>query len=396
MLRNIWRTDVLKIISLLCWCLALFCYFFQVPFRELAKFIAPSFLLFFIFHFLKLKIKVAKLYLLILFLYFLCLGIEVFQSGLRNTEISSVIRFLEILCMIPLCCFIREKEFNRYFFITVFFAVLKSLMLIGIGLYLIRIGSHSVMRNWIFSISGGDIYLSHGIPKVQLQGNGILPIIFILYCSKYKRIDFVSFILFLGVFFAGNFAFYLAIFCFIGLVIFETIKKDKKSYKISLIFFLLLLVSPFLLRYVEKKIEEKSVYSNAIRIEQAEVLLDTNWFVGKGLGNKVVGGGHYRSYNGDNYFELQTLYIFNQIGFVGLFLFYIVTIFGIYNVKFQRKRILLYFIYLFYTFWNPYCFDTTQMMTLVLLINTDLEKNSSQMKQSLKIQRKLCLNYFLK
>ena len=66
MLRNIWRTDVLKIISLLCWCLALFCYFFQFPLRRLASFIVPSIFLYVIFNYRNLKLWNDKLYLLLI------------------------------------------------------------------------------------------------------------------------------------------------------------------------------------------------------------------------------------------------------------------------------------------------------------------------------------------
>ena len=345
--------------------------------------------MYFIFHLPKLRIKWDKTFTIFVLLNFIYLCFEILQAVFRNVEILSALRFFEILFMIPLCSLLREDEFTQFFHITVIFAVLKCLMLIGIGIYLLKIGSYTVIRNWIFSISGGDIYIANGFPKIQVQGNGIIPLIFILYCSKKNRIDLIAILLLLGILFAGNFAFYLAVLCFFFLIFIKIIKKDSKLYKTPLLLIVLLFISPILLKYVEKKVEEKSVYSNAVRIEQAEVLLDTNWFVGKGLGNKVQGGGRYRVYNGEKYFELQTLYIFNQIGAVGLIFFYLITIFGIHNVQYQKKRILLYFIYFFYTFWNPYCFDTTQMLTIVLLINTDLNPHLSRKFCRLKTKKKL-------
>lgn len=246
-------------------------------------------------------------------------------------------------------------------------------MIIGIGIYLLILGEYSMVRSWIYSIGGGDIYILRGMPKVQLHGNGLIPLIFILYTAKIQRLDFVGFILLIGILFAGNFAFILGLLCYFITVIFNVIKKDIQNYKIVIIFFFIFIFFPFFVMYINKKVEEKSSYSNAVRIEQLYVLIDTNFFIGKGLGHQIYYQGDLRTYDGDNYFELQTLYIFNQIGIIGIILFYLVTIGGFSNTRYQKKRVLLYMIYLFYTFWNPYCFDTTQMITLVLLINTDLD-----------------------
>lgn len=392
-----YKEGIAKHLRFYLWSLAVFCYFFQVPFRGIAKFIVPTLLLLIILYSLELKIKRDTYYLGLLICYFIYLGFEIFMAGLNNFEPSTVLRFLQILSIIPICYFIRVKNFNIYFKVTVFFAVLKALMLIGIGIYLLIIGSHSLMRNWIFSINGGDIYLSNGIPKVQLQGNGLLPFILILYCCKYKRIDLVVLILGTGVIFAGNFAFVLALLCYIGFVVIDLIKKDKRLYKIAFILLICLLAFPFFLWYMNKKIEQKSSFSNAVRIEQARILLDTNPIIGRGLGNYIRGSGKFVNYDGQIYYEMQTLYIFNQIGAFGLLSFYLLTIFGIQDVKYQRKRIALYLIYLFYTFWNPYCFDTTQMMAIILFINIDFDSQKIQKKSIMqRTQNFLALKYILK
>ena len=118
-------------------------------------------------------------------------------------------------------------------------------------------------------------------------------------------------------------------------------------------------------------VESKSLFSNAARLEQANFLIDTNFFIGDGIGNFVRKIGQFRNYNNQIYYELQTLYIYNQIGIIGLSLFYAVNILGLKGIKHQNEKLILYLIYLFYTFWNPYCFDTTQMMAIITLINVE-------------------------
>lgn len=365
--------DITCIFRLFCWIVACYCYFFQVPFRELAKFIVPMLFLFLVTYIPRLKIQYSKIYVIILSCYFVYLGIEIFVAIFYLTNLESVFRFFQILCVIPLFILVREEKFTYFFYITVFFAFLKCLMIIGVGVYLLTFGDVSIIRSWIHSIGGGDIYILGEVPKVQVHGNGLIPLIFILYTAKIQRLDFVGIVLLAGILFAGNFAFILGLLCYFITVIFNVIKKDTKNYKIVIIFFFIFIFFPFFTMYINKKVEEKSSYSNAIRIEQLYVLIDTNFFIGKGLGHQIYYQGDLRTYDGDNYFELQTVYIFNQIGIIGIILFYLVTIGGFSNTRYQKKRVLLYMIYLFYTFWNPYCFDTTQMITLVLLINTDLD-----------------------
>ena len=117
---------------------------------------------------------------------------------------------------------------------------------------------------------------------------------------------------------------------------------------------------------------EKSATSNIVRIEQARILLDTNPAIGDGLGHQIYGTAGSHIYSGDNtYFELQTLYIFNQIGTIGLILFYVLTI-SVFLGKQRPFMLYLYLSYLIYSFFNPYCFDSTHIMVMVLISNSNL------------------------
>ena len=37
--------------------------------------------------------------------------------------------------------------------------------------------------------------------------------------------------------------------------------------------------------------------------------------------------------------------------------------------KTGKRETILFLIYLLYTFWNPYCFDSTEMIVILMLIN---------------------------
>ena len=122
----------------------------------------------------------------------------------------------------------------------------------------------------------------------------------------------------------------------------------------------------FFFIYSIRVMDTKAAFANAVRFSQAEILLDTNIVLGDGLGHAVSGIGFGRVYNGNIYFELQTLYIFNQIGATGIFLFYALTFLLCMD---SRQKMKAYLIYLVYTFWNPYCFDSTHIIALLIISN---------------------------
>ena len=117
-----------------------------------------------------------------------------------------------------------------------------------------------------------------------------------------------------------------------------------------------------------------------IRFDQARVLLDTNWLFGKGVGNSIKANTSFVSYNGNMYFELQTLYIFNQIGIIGLLSFYILTFAPLIR-KNNAEKVIAYIAFLAYTFWNPYCFDSNHIIALILIQNILCKNNVEQKKE---------------
>ena len=369
-MKLITKINLTRFLPLIFWCMALFCYFFQFPLRSLVKFIVPCIFLFAISEWKNIKFGKDKVYLFFISVFYVFLGLECFNSIFHGNEMNRIIRFLEILAFIPFCLFIKEKQFKIHYKVLLVFAFIKSLILIGIAAYVLKMGSHQIVRNYVHSIQGGDVYLASAYrPKIQLQGNGLLPFVFMLYNAEKIRKNIISIVLFLGIIVAGNFAFILCLGLFVLYALYKLICSKKNTYGLitPIILFFFLLCIPSVFKYIDKTRQDKSDFSNAIRVEQATFLTDTNYFVGKGLGNNVRGKGVFRIYENGTYFELQTLYIFNQIGILGLALFYLVLLYWI--GKKSKDKLILFLIYLFYTFWNPYCFDTTEMMAIIVLLN---------------------------
>ncbi len=294
-------------------------------------------------------------------------------SVIQRVEFGTIIRFFLVLSIIPLFAIIRIEDFKNEYRIFILLAVAKSILLLYFAIILIRTGSYIELRNWAEVNHYGDIYINPytHLPKVQVHGNGILPMVLILSISYGKRgviNTIINLVLALGTFSAGNSAYLLgiAVFCIYRLYI--NVTKRGKSNWIKMLSVIILIVGGVaFMAYAIYILSLKSGYSDAIRLEQAKALMDNYIVVGNGLGHKIFYVGEMRSYSGDTYFELQTLYIFNQIGLVGLFMFYWLTIKPI--KKIGRYEMMLFLIYLLYTFWNPYCFDSTEMIVVSLLTN---------------------------
>ena len=352
------------------WIGAVLAYFFQFPFSILSSLITPCLFLYIFVQIPNIRIIKDKKYIIALSIYLFFIITLVGRSVALGISLSRIIRFSLILVAIPLTCLIKDDNFSVKLKIFTNLAVIKSLILIFFGFIIVYQGSFDHFRSWVMSFGLGDIYfLNRLIPKVQVQGNALLVIAFFLDYMKNKKLTIKNLIIIAGVIMAGNFAFIIAIISFVlwrgGIYAIKFIRTNKYG-KIIVIAAGLAFVA-VLIPYVISKVQEKAEVSNAVRMDQIKILLNANPFIGDGLGYWINAVTDRVSYNGDMYFELQTLYIYKQIGLIGLSLFYVVTLMPIKRVG--KDCFMLYLVYLFFSFWNPYCFDTTQMFTIILLIN---------------------------
>lgn len=364
------RNNIIKCGQTLFWFITLFSYFFQCPFSFLSRLIVPSLFVFILLEYKNFHLKRYR-FRKILYVYVTYISILLALSILKGNIITWAFRFYMILLAIPICFAIKDPNFDIEEKILFRLAIVKSIMLIGIYIGVVLLKDFTPFQLWARIHSYGDVYISHGFIKVQLHGNALLVVAFMLNYMKKKRLSCSNIVLLLGVLAAGNFAFILGI---AGFIVFRGIKviatKGTKTLEKAVIVVIGVIGLLVMIPFINNQIIWKSAFSNRIRIEQAKILLDDNLLVGNGLGNKIIVEEPElieRFSNYTYYYELQTLYIFNQIGFVGLFLFYVITLWAAY--KNGLDCFWIYLLYLFYSFWNPYCFDTTHMIAIIAMIN---------------------------
>ena len=91
-------------------------------------------------------------------------------------------------------------------------------------------------------------------------------------------------------------------------------------------------------------------------------------FWGSGLGHTLEVKTPWRDYRGATYFELQTLYVFNQLGLINFMILVLANLFL--AIKYIRKKelIMVYGVYVAYASTNPYIWDTNHVVVITALL----------------------------
>lgn len=360
----------LQVIS---WGVANFFYNFQVPFMEQAGLITIG-----LGTFMLLKLRDALTFfcdswrnsILYLILAIFSIG-NLAYSVNGGTEISNGLRFLLIMLLIPLCPYFVGKKDGILYKIFALLSFSKAIMLIVIAILVIQSGSHAEMRAWAQLNDYGDVYFMGGteIPHVQLKGNALIVVAFFISFFKKKKFTFYNSTLFLGILAAGNFAFYLGTVIFFVWLFLRKLDwnhvRIKQFIAAGVLFALLIGFSQYAIWQTEEKGGSPDS-SNGMRILQAEILTDTDPLYGKGLGSIVKDASKMGRSIDSQYYELQPLYIYYQVGLPCILLFYVLMILTM-KRRCSKDGLILFCIYLFYAFFNPYCLDTTQMIVMIIL-----------------------------
>ena len=142
---------------------------------------------------------------------------------------------------------------------------------------------------------------------------------------------------------------------------------------ISAVLLICIVVLIILYPYLYEVFQRKMVYSLPARFDQVKYLIGNlaetpiTLLFGQGFGNLINVITDYRDYRNNIYFELQTIYMLNQVGILYFLLFWVTKI--IFAVKFWGNKYiyLIYLSYMLYAFTNPYMFDTTNIVVIIVL-----------------------------
>jgi hypothetical protein len=311
-----------------------------------------------------------------------------------GNEFTNSIRFFIIITLIQLAFLVKTSK--GYVDVLIIFLVIQAMVLFGIHLALnifFNIQTYLFLRIFFQTQGWGDLYTYNGLfYNIQVLGNALLPFGFFISVHFYRGIKrlIISSILLIGIFIAGNFAFFLGLFVFAVLTFFTSRNIPTRWFAVGFGAILLgsmILFAP-ILNYLGNTLEKKSEDSNPTRIDQTEVLwadLSSDPFslvFGKGLGNTVDVKTKWRDYTDNLYFELQSIYFLNQLGLFNFLIFTLANALGVLIFFTHRYTKVIYVSYLMYSFFNPYFLDTSHIVAILVLIgfNEYLELKNRQLQ----------------
>ena len=366
----------------------------QIYYSPISSLIIPSLMLFFLVNLngiVENITKVKKTYIYLGMYFFLLIVALAYSIFIQSNQIILAIRFSTILSLIPLAFFVPDND--KYVKVFLFFVLIHSVVIIFISIFLTFSPDPKFavdLRQYVSDKGIGDIYTYNGwFYRVQLKGNPLIPISLFAFTFYMKQEikDYIKYaIILLSVIIAGNLAFWIAslTFAFIGiimkygLVILDFSKEQIRKFKYKfyiLVSFIFLLVLSIGIIYIYQTIILKMESSIPTRLDQVFVLFmnlsvtTITLFFGQGLGNTVDVVTEYRDYTGAYYYELQVIYILNQFGILMFSLFLFLKIYLVENIFSDKYIILIYLSYILYAVTNPYMFDSTNILVIILLIS---------------------------
>jgi hypothetical protein len=311
-------------------------------------------------------------------------------SVTQGKESSLVLRFALILVFSLFAYYIKIPNVINIFY---FFILAQCVFLIIFEIILLLFydaDSYLSVRHYsLQEMKWGDIWRSDGYYKIQVKGNALIPFAYMLSYTKFVNFKYeklTKLLLFAGIIFAGNFAFLISIFLF-HLIIFFNVKLKKRLYKKIAFFAIISMISVVpVYSYVKYVIDAKSEMSLSTRWDQFNVLMTdlekTSLFFGSGLGNTINVATRYRDYSNEIYYELQSLYLLNQMGvfnfivFVGFHILFALSFIN------HKKLLFIYFMYVVYAVTNPYIFDTNHIIVIIVLMSLARFKNENSLHHS--------------
>lgn len=362
----------------------------QVHFPGISKLIIPSIAFLFLLSWQEIYKKICiqdKALLRLTQLYGIALALLLLYSVMIiNNNITLALRFYFILLVIPLAFFMEgNRKFVEYFLLAVY---LHALILIVYEIYLlffIDAQQATYIRNHFILNGLGDVYTFTGwFYKIQILGNPLIPIglyTSFVYIEKmwYKAVFAGT--LFVAMVIAGNFAFLISSLLFfvtyygVRYKRFLKIKSLKDGLMKTIAF--LIFTTPLVLYSVRVIKMKMGGVSISLRIEQMQLLMNDlfqnpyNAMLGGGLGNIIDVVTRMRDYSNAIYYELQTLYIMNQTGVVFFLLFISLMILLTRTILVSIESRLIFLSYLAYAVTNPYIFDATNIIVIVILVSLE-------------------------
>jgi len=295
---------------------------------------------------------------------------------LQGNDIGAALRFFTIILLIIFGYHIDlPVSIVRIFMILM---IVQAVFIVLFELYLVlfcNLQTYLPIRFFVTGSNWGDVYSYDGrFYRIPIKGNALLPVAYMLtYVRKVKLKWILRGLFLVAIVCAGNFAYLISV-TFFHLVLFfykKPVSYEKWGFTVVSRIAAIGLLLPVIISFVKSTIERKQDVSLALRNEQTTLLLKdlsssvVTFLFGNGLGHTMNVITINRDYREAFYYELQGLYLLDQIG-VLFALFFVAYNIIMAVMKYDKMILLVYVCYVMYAATNPYMFDTTHFVLLLV------------------------------
>lgn len=297
-------------------------------------------------------------------------------SMMAGNDAGGVIRFLIITTSTLTAFSIRPAPISALALLPLTLQAV-GISAVSIALALLQNPAISTaVRFYVLDAQWGDIYSFDGFYfRVQLIGNALLPLLFLISFWKYRdgsAYRWTAWLAFVGVIVAGNLTYHIMVVVAVLIRLWPLVRKNSRARVIIGLALCgaIALGLPATVEVFDRKFTGS--VSMDVRFDQVEVLQKA-WgespatlLVGAGLGAPYPNG-RERDYSHYQYIELQMLYLAYQLGLIGM-LIYFTTLIMLANYFLNPTGKLIFWMYVLSGSTNPTVLDTNQIVAAMMLV----------------------------
>jgi hypothetical protein len=253
-----------------------------------------------------------------------------------------------------------------------------AIIVISVGLSVLQDPElASTVRLYALAANWGDIYSFDGVYyRVQIIGNALVPLLFLIAVWRWDQGRYyraMAVLSLLGILAAGNLTYLLVA---VAAVLLRHARPLMRHPLVRMLLAAGIAIGcVFAWNAIDEVIERKfegSDSSMGVRFDQIDVaqakLTDSPaaLLFGTGLGASFPDG-RERNYSEYQYIELQSLYLFLQLGVVGMSIYLVTLVLGTRRFLDSDGR-RIFWLYMLCGATNPYILDTNQIIATLLLV----------------------------
>jgi hypothetical protein len=234
-----------------------------------------------------------------------------------------------------------------------------------------------VVRDYVLDAQWGDIYSFNGLYfRVQLIGNALLPLLFMIAVWRWQMgrvYRIMALLALLGLVAAGNLTYFFVAAIAVLFAHGRRLRRSVAARVVLVVALPLMLVAAWGL--VDEAVSDKfegSDSSMSVRFDQFDAAQrqvgdsPRKLLLGTGLGARFPDG-QQRNYSQDRYIEMQWLYLWLQLGLVGL-LIYAATLWISAQQLLDTDGRRIFWLYMLSGCTNPYILDSNQIIATLILV----------------------------